>query len=450
MKIFTFAVVGVSLLAANVAVAETPSFSPFNIPFKGHARGLDAKAADLRKVPGKSNDFWKPKQEKYYSWNGRDWQLDDTYTKTYDFAGNVINEVDLTSEGETIVTEYTYNEHGKQTSRLSKISTDGVNFDNSARTIFQYDPILPDLITARTEWMWMNNAWQLVGNNYRRSVKRDEKGNVVFVEIAVLFNGYYDPTERLEITYGEDGKASMLHSTSLAYNYDTNEYYWVDNSTVKDIVWENTDGQITDVDKLFIGGNRVRSALRIVHELDYQMQINAQYVEGSEAYTANVVLTDGNGSVDGTVVYTPLENGGYRATTTTSYPDGNEVTNEEVAYDSWGYLTKSYADSKEGNNPLVIEEDTKGVVEYDTDGVPTAYEVSQTFYDDPESPLTEYMFRAEFSNYCDVTASVGSLPADSDTPAEYYSLQGQRLINPQKGCICIRVQNGKASKVVVR
>lgn len=450
MRKFT-TMLALTAIFTTAMAEEAPSMSDgavMNRRFKGAfaKAGMIRKATD-RNTPAKNPATWKPLTEKYYGWDNGKWELQDTYAKTYDERGNTVKEIDKNMEGETIVTEYVYDEHDKVVWRESRISSDGETFENSMKTQFTYDPILTDLITERTEWMWMNGDWRLVGNNYKRTVKRDDKGNITSVVISTLFQDYYDPIEKLTVTYGDDGKAAKIHVTNLAYNGV--DFYWTDNTTVDNIVWENTDGQIADVENLFIGGNRIKSAVIIAYEEDYTMTVEAEYSEDSAAYTATMTLTDEEGSVTGSMKYEPLENEGYRTISTVNYPEDTETELTEVTYDEWGNNTKSYSESRYGDE-IEIYEDAKGTVEYDSEGVPVSYELTQTSYDQAGRPFTDYIYRGEFSDYMDVAAAVGSLTVADDGKVEYFDLTGRRLEYPAKGTVCIRVQNGSVSKIVVR
>ena len=46
--------------------------------------------------------------------------------------------------------------------------------------------------------------------------------------------------------------------------------------------------------------------------------------------------------------------------------------------------------------------------------------------------------------------AVDAIEAGQDAPKEYYSLQGIRLAEPQKGSVCIVKQGGKVTKQVIR
>jgi hypothetical protein len=48
------------------------------------------------------------------------------------------------------------------------------------------------------------------------------------------------------------------------------------------------------------------------------------------------------------------------------------------------------------------------------------------------------------------TVAVSEIESDLDAPVEYYSLQGVRIANPEKGSIVIVRQGGSAHKTVIR
>ena len=101
-------------------------------------------------------------------------------------------------------------------------------FENSTKTERSYDNKLTSVITNNRQWIWIDNDWNMAGNCYQRIITRDNDGNITSAVIAVLLDGKYDPTRRLDITYA-DGKAVTLKESELTY--DGIEYKWVDGLT---------------------------------------------------------------------------------------------------------------------------------------------------------------------------------------------------------------------------
>lgn len=376
----------------------------------------------------------KPETTKTYGWWHDAWTPEDTYTYTYDASGNVTVELCEDAEGDYARTVSEYNENGKVTFKETKTSQDGVNFNNNMKTEFEYDPILTNVITKRTEWMWMRGDWQLVGNNYTRTFYRNDDGNVTSVVIAVLLDGEYDPTQRLSITYGENGEAIEMAEQVL--DYDGKEYFWEDGNQLTDIVWDRTDGQLYDIENIFIGANRIKSC-HVIDEDGLIIDVTAEYADDSDAYTVTMLINEDGMSATATLKYTPYENDGGIIEQEISFMGTTIVkASEELRNDDWGLMTL-YSVTEEVYGEC-FSEGTVGEVEYDAEGKPTVYTVSEYYTDeDTGETETEYIIRAEYSDYVDVTAGVGSIAAPA-SEERYYDLNGMPVSKPEKGSIVIR------------
>lgn len=462
MRNSTIIGLGMALTMALPVGAET--MSPLKV-FKracetqmaaSHARKTplaDVAAAESWKVSETALKF-KPTVTKTYGWNGRKWALDETITSSYDASGLPVSELSVDADGDHDITVFEYDGNGKVTFKETKVSSDGVNFENYKKSEFEYDPILTDVITRRTEWLWMDlgngKDWQPVGNNYKRIITRNEDGCITSVVIAVLFEGIYDPTQRLTVTYGEDGKAIAISEEILDYDYGTQEYIWEQGILITDVRWETTDGQIYDPENLFLGNNRIKSA-HYEDEDDMSFDVSVEYAADSEAYTMTMkgIMIDedmGDYEIEGIAKYTPLENDGYMAESTTTLM-GEEMTRskEEVRYDDWGHLTLEYYEEEEDGG--FYYEKTVGDVEYDSEGRPSSYTVSVEDFDSNDGKVeSEMAFRAEYFDYIDVTAGVCSA-AEADGPVKYYNLQGMEVKHPAEGMILIRHQGEKVEKI---
>ncbi|MDE6549658.1 MAG: hypothetical protein K2L22_11740 [Muribaculaceae bacterium] len=386
----------------------------------------------------------KPGTTKTYGWSRNMWVPEDTYTYTYDASGNVIVELSKEEKGGYSRTVSEYNANNKVTFRENKVSSDGVNYEDNSKSEFEYDPILTSLITKRTEWMWLEIGsqyeWKPVGNTYERTVTRDEAGNITSVVVAVLFNGEYDPTQKLDITYGEDGKATTISEQILGYN--GKEYYWEQGVRISNIVWDKTDGQIYNPDDLFIGNNRIGAA-RYEDPDGLDMNVSVEYADDSEAFTATMTMTMEGMTVTATSEYTPLENDGYISVGTT-YFMGEEMysTREEYRYDDWGLMTLYYEGETEDGE--TYSKSSVGEVEYDEEGKPITYTISERYPDDRTGEeVIEYVIRAEYSDYVDVTAGVGAAMIREDAEGRCFDLQGMPVAKPAKGQIVVTESGAK-------
>lgn len=456
MRNSTVFVLGMAFAMAIPSVAKP--ISPVKVinDAKAHVFGIESGVKDngeraAAKQPGGSSrnrdglmrmsemaKKMKPGTTKTYGWSRNKWVLEDSYTYTYDTEGNVVVELSKDAEGYYSRSVSEYNENGMATFKENMVSRDGVNYENNKKSEFEYDPILTKIITKRTEWMWLMDEWKPVGNTYKRIITRDDAGNITSVVIAVLFNGDYDPTQKLDITYGEDGKASTISEQILGYN--GKDYYWDQGVRISDITWDRTDGQICDPEDLFIGNNRIGSA-RYEDPDGLDMNVTVEYADDSDAFVASMTMTMDGETVTATSEYTPLENDGYISVGTTYY-EGEELysTREEYRYDDWGLMTLYYEGETEDGE--TYGESVVGEVEYDEEGRPLIYTISERYPDERTGEeVIEYVIRAEYSDYVDVTAGVGTLDA-SDASEEYYDLNGIRVNDPASGRIVV-TKSGK-------
>lgn len=370
---------------------------------------------------------------KTYGWNGWRWMPDDTYTYTYDKDGNIVVEDCKDAEGDYTRTVSEYNGSGMVTFKETKVSSDGVNYSNYSKTETEYDPILTKVITKNSGWMWMADEWQKVTNNYERRITRDEDGNITSVVIAVLFNGVYDPTQRLDIKYGEDGKAVELSEQILNFDYSSYEYFWEQGTRITDIVWDRTDGQIYDIEDLFMGNNRLKSGL--YEDKDGLMEVTVEYEEDSEAYTVTMSVSDSDEAETATTRYTPLENNGYILEMKSWYMDSPvESVRREVRIDDWGLTTLDGTVTEDAEG--LYSEITVGEVVYDEEGKPSTYTVRQHYTENSGEEEEYNVLRAEFSDYVDVAAAVSSVTTAGNAP-KCYDLKGLPVAAPEKGSIVI-------------
>ncbi len=380
-----------------------------------------------------------------------EWLPVERFDITYNAQGAAETELDYDLEEGTISRlTYTYDENGFITRRLSEFSDDeGETFENSELLDRTYDSRIPSLIVANDQQLWVDGEWQKLGNNYKRIITRDDAGNITKMEIATLYEGEYDVSQYIEISYDADGKASTISEHVLDYDYANDSFYWKDGDTYSDIEWENTDGQIYQIDNLFRGDNRIKSATLTDSE-GTEYSVSASYTQGSDSYIATIKTDDGEG-----FAMTAIQDfastdafGSYRYTTDVTYDEEGELYNEKMTEtntnDAWGnnllYEVVYDIDGEE-----FIEERNVGTVEFDaTYGYPTLYTLEVYDYETDEMG---YYLRIAYSNYHDL-AGVSATPAyDPAAPVEYYNLQGFKVANPESGIFICR-QGNKVSKII--
>ena len=391
-----------------------------------------------QKAPLKVADPEKMKASKVqtYGWERNNWTKDVLYDYTFDAAGNVTVELAQDAEGDLSRTVREFNDNGKVTFEETKTSTDGINYVNNMKAEMEYDPILTNVVTRKDQWAWLADDWR-PGDCYKRIITRDEQGNITSVVIAVLFNGIYDPTQRLTVTYGEDGKATEISESILNYDYGSKEYFWEQGPKFTDIVWDRTDGQIYDIDDIFIGGNRIKSGL-YEDPNGVQMKVSVKYAEDSEGYLVTMMAEEEGISVTASTEYTPLQNDGYILEMKTEMMGFTLIRiKEEIHFDDWGLMTLQEQIMESYSEGTGYDTAT-GTVEYDADGKPTVYTVEEE-YSEPgdDQVFTEKVIRAEYSDYVDVAAGVSSV-SSADAAEGYFDLNGIPVASPEKGRILIK------------
>lgn len=389
-------------------------------------------------VPHKVADPGKMKASKVqtYGWDGNSWVEDVIYDYTFDAAGNVTVELSQDAEGDFLRTVREYDDNGKVTFEETKTSPDGIDYSNYSKAEMEYDPILTDVITRKDQLAWIAGDWR-PGDCYKRIIDRDEKGNITEVVIAVLFNGIYDPTQRTTVTYGADGKATEISMSVLNYDYGKGEYFWEQGPRFTDIVWDRTDGQIHDIEDIFIGENRIKSGVYADSD-DVTMDVSVEYADDNDGYLVTMRMEEDGIAVTATTEYTPLENDGYIVEMKTEMMGFTLIRlKEEVRFDDWGLMTLQEQTTEAYGNGSGYDTVT-GVVEYDAEGKPAVYTVTEDFSDvGDDQVITDHIIRAEYSDYVDVTAGVSSVGIP-EAPGECYDLNGIPVVAPEKGRIVVK------------
>lgn len=450
MKKFTFIALCALCAASGAGEAAAKRLSK---PTRPAAATLSERLATIKadavRRAGDAGKIWRARQQEYYGWDGSAWELRSSYDISYT-GEKVACEVVTDAEGGVVRSTYTYGDNSK--SELVEQSDNGSDFQNVTKKEYVYDARVPSFVVERYEWNWMDGSeWVQNGNNYTQTVTRNSAGNVTLMERAVLFQGIFDPTYRLNVTYGADGKASEIAESNLTYDYGTSSYAWEDGDRYTDIVWHETNGQIVSLDDLSASGNLLKSAT--IDMGDGEIATTEFEYDANGGFVGKMTGGDETESYTSVAEYTPLDdNGSYTLNTTMTFyedgePYGSESYKETYEYDANGLILLEemvYVDGEEE----FVESRLVGKVEYDsTNGYPASWELS--YYDMDEDAMVNDT-RVVFSDYIDV-AGIGTVGADNaDKPVEYYNLQGMRINAPVAGEICIRRQGSSAVKIMVK
>lgn len=405
-----------------------------------------------------SEPLWKAQREAVYELNDDEAnpRLELAYDAvlTYDNKGNILQEVQVGPDGDRGRRICTYDAAGRKLTEIAEVFLNGAWVRTSSKS-YAYDE-RTGVVISNLEYSYVDGK-ERPGNCYRRNIERNADGNITSVEVAVLFNGKYDPTRRMTVTYDDaTGLPVEIVNTELTYNGTS--YVWITGETYSDIVWHKTDGQITSSDDLYRGENLIASAHYVNRNGDedyYDYDISVTYADNGVDYTsvfAGLYQGIANSGVKRVYTETATADGALRIDLTTSYYDlvDETIPSENYldysAYDAYGLQTAGGEIYTEGNDgePEVISE-VLGHVTYDeTYGYPLTYEAE-------EDGLT--FRRVEFSKYvdCSTLSSIRqAFAADGDAGAQLFDLAGRRVSRPSAGRLYIERRAGKTSKKFIR
>jgi len=393
MKNFTYfclsALFAYPLMANAQSVPSQSSFIKMLAKSQPKMKKATAKGAS-------ENAIWKATHEKSYGYEYEEdpsagaWVDYGDYYLTYDNKGNILTET-YTSDGESERVTYQYDANGMKISSLSEtIAEDGTATPSEKLTI-AYDSIVTNKIIKNEQLMWNDGEWVAMGNNYTRTITRDENGNVTSEVIAVLYQGVYDPTRRTTITY-KDGKAERYLLEELV-SADDGGFEWEFSVGLKDMVWENTNGQVLgELNDFFEGDNRLKSAS------EYNIQ-----AEGEEYTFATI-----------TVEY--KDNGGYKLTE--SNQGINTIVEKTYTDDNGSYeYSQVYYYGKV--KPENIMDNYKVVETFDAKGNETFYGEYQTI-DNPQKPTLASASKVEYTYDETTGAWTEMVQSDYDMETEQY------------------------------
>lgn len=262
-------------------------------------------AAEQARLINKQNatgPVWRPAKVQEFWWGGTDWQSANENAYTYFEDGKV--KTASTPYGRT---DYEYDDKGRLVKELQYETVDGDRLQST--TVFTYDTVVEHLI-VKTEFFseWGNDVSGI-------EITRNEDGNITLVR-HFRSNGagsgsFEFDGNRLVIAYGADGKAATI----------TEEYVDGDEVEVEtkltNIVWENTDGQIYEVDVeledaagdddgIFFGANRIKSA-DVVAGLPGDAKLTCTYNPDNIGFTGELKL---NNEVVSSMVFAPVDDFG--------------------------------------------------------------------------------------------------------------------------------------------
>lgn len=400
-----------------------------------HPAGDKAKPM-FRSARTGAEPLWKPRVQKLYAWE-EEWVPDQTYTTDYFSDGKPKQDVIESVDGEFLRVCYGYDANGMENYKLSETSETGNEYEYSEKIERVFDPVVKNVVTENSQWLWMGTDWSQQGNNYHRDITRDERGNITFAEVSVLYEGEYDPTERFSVEYDGDGVARSVSSTQLVS--DGADLMWEDGMSFDNIEWHYTDGQLYGEDSVFaLGSNLMKSATTEMEGIEVEIAVDLD--DDGKGYAMAISYM---GVEIGFMTYTQLDEYG-SFETTESVPGVIDISTKEVYFENGLLELSEYVeDGPEG----LYEERILGGIGYDPEtGLPEVYVQSMEFDGELEN-----MLRIEFSDYVDVSTGISDVAAGNDAEVEYYTIDGVRVSSENLAPgLYVRRQGGRSSKVLVR
>lgn len=366
-----------------------------------------------------------------YDWRSSQWNLDNTSTFTYDDNGNVLSESNKYQK-----TEYEYDSNSMLISQtVYNIEANG-SMTPGRKVEYTYDTVVTDFKTSATSYNWRNGAWQ-ISDSSRQVITRNEQGNIVKIENQDLENSkFVTADEYCTIEYGEDGTATTI--TCYEEEYEGSTQSW--NVTIKltDIVWDRTNGQITDIydtndlADFCQGANRIKSATIAQGEYPGVATLSVTY-EDEFGYDSQVTY---GGTVVDSETFTPLDTYGsysleayytdfeYDEDKNAWENDGSYYYRETKKYDKYGLKLEDSEEDLDASGKITSADYEKGEISYDSEtGLPSEYIVQK-----------KNSVSSDFSNdekyvYSDYNSGVGSVYSDANDATIYYNMEGVR-VNP--------------------
>lgn len=442
-KTFTLLFVASTLVAggltASAAGGRAKAFSKKSVEKidRKKAARAQARAAAVKNLPTK---------EAFYLWDeeAQEWvhlyNTEFSYTPSGKIA--VTTEIDVESDGESQVRiTNTYNDADALVSVVTATSEDaGETWENSQKTEYTYDAVVPSFALSNLIYYWTDDAWELgYGNQY--DITRNDKGVVTSVSRMAPYEGKMDPIAKVENTLSADGATvSALKVTELKEDWTTGDIAWEENFDLRDIVWNNTDGQTLrfDIEDYARGANRVKSA-ESWYGGEKEASITGAYPNAFEG-EMTFSFTDGSEMIIGTR-YTDEATGSYEDYSDLTFFEGPDddlngdgiinnddrmIVNENeviaVKYDQFGNVVSE-------EQTLLIDGEieeaygTKWTYTYNEDNVVTEVVVtvfdpdSNEYYNDQRMVLSDFIAAGD-SGVGNVGAAAGDIS---------YTLRGRTL-----------------------
>lgn len=444
------------LILGAVAFAFNASAASMNFVGKSASKDNDFadKCKEARRVNKRNAEkLYLPGTVSHSDWNDdrNTWRDPEVISFVYNPDGSVKSESTKNQRE-----DYFYDEKGRLSEeRDYSLDRSGKEKLESIKR-YTYDPVIENLVVRVEYGSDVNNTDGWLGHAEGMEITRNSDGNIVKVrEYSENRKGVKDyESEQMVIEYGTDGKACTI----IEEEVEDNGRVIVDGK-MTDIVWENTDGQIYQLDydsptsASYFGANRIKSSTIESEGFPYSISFTVDYTDDSFHSLAMMnnerVLEVEYQAVD--------ENGSYDATAyAADYEyDFGVFTKEESSETTYVYRVDAYGIALEDSIVTVYYEGNFEGTENDVNKSEVTYDAVYgypleviememndrgTFVNNKRIVYSDY---AEYGN-----SGVSDVEIAEDSPVEFFNLQGQHVDNPSAG-IFIRRQGTKTEKVLI-
>lgn len=462
MKKFTL-IIGTALIALSPATAQKQIIKKANSVRPTLVKKSAAKKATPTPLSALRTDgaIMRPETAEAYLYMEGEWLPMSMSTYSYNKDGFITK--DITDEdGILTLTTYTYDQNNKPLSVIVETDETGMGdaYIKTSKKTKTYDEKVTDFTTSNEEFVWndVNSAWTLQGNCFKRPVKRNADGNISEIEVSVIYNGAYTPTERTLISYDPNTKqANEWAFQQIEVDYETGTTSWGIPTTYKNLKWHKTNGQIVkSLEESLLGDNCIE-AYEVYEADELLATCKTTYIDGKDDFSQEITTPDGAEMQLHTYVSDDAF-GSYTETIIDGYDEDGDGTISEMEkftskiiykVNDQGYVILSEEYMQEPGGEMELMGGTK--YEYTFDEA-TGEVASQTeyFYNvDLETPAYEPMFKIEYSKF--VSTGIDTATQTPVAPRTVFDLQGRPMGTTTDGLpagIYLVKDSGKTTKII--
>lgn len=244
----------------------------------------------------KSQEIWRAGREEAFVFIEGEWLPESTYDFQYNPAGFLTQEKLTDMDGFVSVTDYTLDANNQATEKVS-YDMEGEEKLYTEKKVSKYDTKVIDFTTEVMSYTWQDTDWAESYDSFKRPVTRNADGNVTNFTVLspdMSDGGTFKEIEKTDITYNETTKqADTFKFSSL--QYDGTSLAWSLEWDIRDIEWENTDGQIVNTwEELILGNNRIKK-VAVYYDGNLDGYTIAKYpVSGKQDFQVDETDNDGN------------------------------------------------------------------------------------------------------------------------------------------------------------